>query len=804
MSKFAHQVMLPSVLAIGCALVSTPPAYSQAASPSSERRASATLEEITVTARRREESLQDAPLSVTALSGDMLRELGVADLRGISNNTPNMEFSYAGNGSGGGNFAQVFLRGIGQPDFIITKDPGVGIYIDGVYLARAPGSVLELLDVERIEVLRGPQGTLFGKNTIAGAVLVTTKKPTNELSGVAQAAIGSYDRVDLSGSLSFPLVEDKLAIRVSALSRTQDGYYERLAYSEGPADEFGTDISRKAGNNTDRQSGRVSLMWTPTENFELLLSGDVTKERQDAVEYQMIATPNFDTAISPNIAAYNQFYATPRGLPTYGPQWISTEPWTTYSTWPGYNNSDVWGTSLTMTWDAGPVELKSITAYRDLFVQSKGDADGTPAEIVSSGGIDIKQHQFSQEIQLSGEAFDDRLNWVTGLWYFEEKARDTQRSRQQAGLFEALEAAPLNSLTPTVLPRGCAAPCLLGGAGNPNNRRLENSRSGSRLMQNSSYAVFAHASYELTPQWSVTAGVRLSHEEKEFDYYELLPLSGRVNFNTYEGNPVVPTDEWDIFTPKLSFEYKPTEDVLLYVQGSTGFKAGGYNGRPAIAAALQSFDEEELTSYEAGIKSQWLDNRLRLNGAVFFMEYTDIQVTRLPPDLPGVRLEENAGDGETLGAELEVTFIPVAGLTFGAALGYQDFELTSLEEGVQLACQLDCKLPFAPEMTANLSAAYTFGLGTFADLTMRLDYKYSDKYYIDADNTEAVAQDSYDWLDGRIALTAPSGDWEVFVGGTNLTNEPVIANGVTSVPNNSQIVTYKPPRQWYAGVRVMF
>lgn len=802
MSKYGRRAALQSAVALGCAVITTAPAYSQATS--GERRTTAALEEITVTARRREESLQDAPISVTALSGDALRELGIADLRGIANATPNMEFSYAGNGSGGGNFAQVFLRGIGQPDFIITKDPGVGIYIDGVYLARAPGSVLELLDVERIEVLRGPQGTLFGKNTIGGAVLVTTKKPTNELSGVAQAAVGSYDRVDLSGSLSFPLVEDKLAIRVSALSRTQDGYYKRLAYEEGPATQFGSDISREAGNNTDRQSGRMSLMWTPTENFELMLSGDVTKERQDAVEYQMIATPNFPNAISPNISAYNQFYATPRGLPTYGPQWITTEPWTTYSTWPGYNNSDVWGTSLSMTWDAGPVEVKSITAYRDLFVQSKGDADGTPAEIVSSGGIDISQHQFSQELQISGESFNDTLNWVAGLWYFEEKARDTQRSRQQAGLFEALEAAPANSLTPTILPRGCAAPCLLGGVGNPNHRRLENSRSGSRLMQNSSYAAFAHATYEFTSQWSLTAGVRLSHEEKEFDYYELLPLSGRVNFDTYANNPAVPTDEWDIFTPKLSLEYKPADDVLLYVQGSTGFKAGGYNGRPAIAAALQSFDEEELTSYEAGIKSQWLDNRLRLNGAVFFSEYTDIQVTRLPPDLPGVRLEENAGDGETLGFELEAMFVPVAGLNLGASIGYQDFELTSLEEGVQLACQLECKLPFAPELTANLSAAYTLALGTLGDLTMRLDYKFSDDYFIDADNTDAVAQDAYDWLDGRIALAAPSGDWEVFVGGTNLTDEPVIANGVTSVPNNSQIVTYKPPRQWYAGVRVMF
>ena len=190
-------------------------------------------ESVMVTARRREENLQDVPMSVTAFSGDTLRELGVRDLRGVSYATPNMEFSYAGNGSGGGNFAQIFLRGVGQPDFIITKDPGVGVYVDNVYFARAPGSVLELLDVERIEVLRGPQGTLFGKNTIGGAVQVVTRRPTGQFGGEAQFALGRFGRIDGSGSLDFPIVEGKLAGRVAGLARTQDGFYRRLAYSEG-------------------------------------------------------------------------------------------------------------------------------------------------------------------------------------------------------------------------------------------------------------------------------------------------------------------------------------------------------------------------------------------------------------------------------------------------------------------------------------------------------------------------------------------------------------------------------------------
>jgi len=758
------------------------------------------LEVVITTARRADENLQETPVSVTALSAETLHEIGAVELRNITNVTPNMEFSYAGNGSGGGNFAQVFIRGVGQPDFIITKDPGVGIYVDGVYLARAPGSVLELLDVERIEVLRGPQGTLFGKNTIGGAVVVTTKKPNvNNFDGVAQFTLGSYDRQDVSASLNVPIVEGRLAARISAMSRQQDGYYRRL-YDGNDPNQFGTDRARSAGNSTDRQSGRASFLWVPNDNFEALLSFDLTRERQDAVEYQMVGMPGNP---SPNIAAYNEFYAIPNGLPTYGAQWIAPKPWTTYANWPGYNNADIWGTSLNLTWNVGALEFRSITGYRDLRVETKGDGDATPADIVATGGVDIAQHQFSQEFQLLGSSFNDRLNWVAGLWYFEETARDVQRSRQQAGLFEALEAAEPNSLVPPVPIPGCPAPCLLGGPGNPNNARLDNSRTGERLMENKSYAVFLHGVYSFTDRWSATAGVRFSREEKEFNYFEIRPLRNIVSFDTYNLTPV-PPDKWDIFTPKLGVEFKPTDDVMLYVQGSTGFKAGGYNGRPSTATALQSFDEEELETIEAGIKSEWLNRRLRANAAVFYTEYTDIQITRLSAELGGVRLEENAGSGESKGFELELAYLPLSNLRLGAAIGYQDFEFTELREGVQLACGMGCKLPFAPELTANVSAGYTFDLGASGAIDLRVDYKYSDKYYIDADNTEAVAQSAYDWVDARLAYRPVSGAWEVFLAGSNLTNEPVVANGVHSVPNNSQMVTYKPPRQWYAGVRVNF
>jgi iron complex outermembrane receptor protein len=773
-------------------------------------------ESVTVTARRREENLQDVPQSITAFSGEALRELGVRDLRGLSNATPNMEFSYAGNGSGGGNFAQVFLRGVGQPDFIITKDPGVGVYVDNVYFARAPGSVLELLDVERIEVLRGPQGTLFGKNTIGGAVHVITRRPTGQFGGEAQLALGRFGRVDGSASLDFPVVEGKLAGRVSGLARTQDGYYRRLAYSEGNPNQFGADISRESGNDTGREAGRVSLLWTPSRSVDVQLSADMVNERQEPTEYQAVAltTPA-------NIELYQRVVGRPQGLQPYA-SYIPSQPWSTFSTWPGYNNSDIWGTSATVTWNHRPVAIKSITGYRDLFVQTKGDADATPYDIVAPGGVDINQHQFSQEIQLSGSAFDDRFTWLGGFWYFDETARDIQRSRMLAGLYDALAAAPFQSIAPGGNPNApCpAANCLGGGLANANDRGIARlSRTGSRLMENDSYAVFVHGTFAITPQWSVTLGGRQSHEKKAFTYAEIYPLLpvpyDDVSPNIAFDNPSFPqttlTDEWNTLTPKIGVEFKPSTDVLLYVQGSTGFKAGGFNGRPSPLTGLAPFAPERLRTIETGIKSDWFTHRLRANAAVFFSKYRDIQISRLSQLVAGVRVEENAGDGRTNGFELEVAASPVEGLALSAAVGYLDFKYTSLLPGVVPATpvptgsiSLDAELPFSPSFTFNGSATYAHAMGRIGYFSVRTDYRYSDNYFIDPDNSPATSQPAYSLVDARVSVMPRSGRTEVFVQGTNLTNEAVVANGVTAGANGSQIVTYKPPRQWVIGVHFRF
>jgi iron complex outermembrane receptor protein len=774
-----------------------PPAVIAAPQPEPEPPSNPGVADMIVTAQRRKTNLQATPISITAISADALRERSVVDLKGVADATPNMQLTSSGNGSGGGNFAQVFIRGVGQPDFIITKDPAVGIYVDGVYLARAPGALLELLDIERIEVLRGPQGTLFGKNTAGGAISVITKRPEGGLSGTAELRAGDYGRRDVSGSFEAPLVEDRLFLRVSAMSLRRDGYYERLRAA--PIDNRTAD-----GNNVDAHSGRVSLRWTPTDHVDVVLAADGTLQRESATDYQAVGIFG-----SSNTDLYNQLVLAPRGQ-AYDRRYIAPRPWTTFSTSPSYSNTDVWGVSGTLTWDLGPLQLKSISAYRALRVATKTDADGTPFDIVASDGIHVKQHQISQELQLTGSFFDKHLSWVLGLWYFEEHAQDTQSSRQLVGLFPALEAAPMGSVTPPGQPMcpadGSGPATCLGGAGNKNNLRFDQTRLGARDLKGRSYAAFGQAQLKATEQLGFTAGARISREEKDFTYFETRPLQNDlVSFDNVKAKP-----SWNVFTPKLGIEYQLAKTFLAYGSYAVGFKAGGVNGRPTRPDLFESFGPEWLTTFELGAKTDWLDKRLRLNVALFYSRYTDIQITRNTVDSNNmfIRLDQNAGDANISGFEAEATVVPVRGLNLAAAAGFTAFKFTSLLPQMaqmgQSTITLDNKLPFTPKLVSTFSASYRIELGEVGRITPRADLYYCSGYFIDIDNTAAVQQDKYLTLNARLSYAPLSEKWELFVAATNLTNVAVIGSGVSAPANGNQIVSYNAPRMIYAGARFTF
>jgi iron complex outermembrane recepter protein len=751
------------------------------------------LDDIVVTAQRRSTNLQQTPISITALTGDNLRERSANDVSGVTDSTPNVQLVTSSQASGGSNFAQLFIRGVGQTDFYITKDPAVGLYVDGVYLARAPGALLQLLDLERVEVLRGPQGTLFGKNTAGGALSVITKRADGQMSGVAELQLGNYGRRSVAGSFDVPLVEDRLFLRATALSQHQDGYYERL--QAGPIDGRTAD-----GNSVGAHSGRASLRWLPVDNFEVTLSADGTLQRQTATDYQAVSIVNDP----PNIQLFNQQVLAPRGQ-LYDRRYVAPRPWTTYSTTPSYNNTDVWGTSGTLSWDLGPVQLKSISAYRALRAAARTDADGTPFDIVASDGVLIKQHQISQELQLTGDAFARRFTYVLGLWYFQEKAEDRQSSRQLVGLYEALEGAPENSIVPPGMDLMCPDPMCLGGTGNPANARFDLLRNFLRTLQGRSYAAFGQGTLKVTDALSFTVGARISREEKAFTFNETRPLQN--NESTFGRLEVSPS--WNVFTPRLGAEYRFTQTLMAYASYAWGFKAGGITGRPTRKDLFRAFDPERLITYEVGAKSEWLDHRLRLNVAAFFSQYRDIQITTNTTDAQGmfVRLEQNAGSGTIKGFEAEATVMPLRGLNLTAALGYTDFEFTSLlpQAGpAGMSITLGSQLPYTPKLTGAFSASYRIDMGAAGFLTPRADLDYSSGYYVDIPNTEAIKQGKFALVNARLAYSPRSMKWEAFASATNLANAAIIGSGVYGVSNGSQVVSYRPPRMIFAGARFNF
>lgn len=759
------------------------------------------LSEIVVTAQRRSTNLQQTPISITAVTGDTLRERSVTDVSGVAEATPNVQLITSSQASGGSSFAQLFVRGVGQTDYYITKDPAVGLYVDGVYLARAPGALLQLLDIERVEVLRGPQGTLFGKNTAGGAVNIITKKPEGEYSGVAEVQAGDYGRRSVAGSFQTPLIQDRLFLRATALSQHRDGYYERLRAA--PVD------GRTAnGNSLDAHSGRVSLRWTPTDEVDVVLAADATLQRQTGTDFQAVA---IDGSV-PTMELYNRVVAAPLGPERYGSDFVAPRPWTTYSTTPSHNNTDVWGGSGTITWDIGETQLKSISAYRGLRAAARTDADGTPFDIVASDGVVIKQHQISQELQLTGNALDRHLSWVLGLWYFQEHAEDNQSSRQLVGLYERLEAAAPRSIAPPgesadTCPADGSGPedICLGGEGNPLNARYDLSRNFRRTLNGRSYAAFGQAAIKATEDLSFTVGARISREEKDFTFEERQPLNN--NQSTFGELKVSPA--WNVFTPRLGAEYRFTPALMGYASYAWGFKAGGITGRPRRADLFTAFNPERLITYEVGAKSEWWGRRLRFNVAAFFSQYEDIQITRNTTDAQGmfIRVEQNAGSGNIKGFEAEATLSPVRALNISAGLGYTDFGFTSLltQEGPSdMNITLNSKLPFTPKLTGAFSASYRIDLGEAGSITPRVDLDYSSGYYVDIPNTQAIAQGRYALLNARLAYSPSSMRWEAYVSATNLANAAIIGAGVYGVANGSQVVSYRPPRMIFAGLRFNF
>lgn len=756
-------------------------AFAQAAPAGDEAEQAAegtTVGDIVVTARRYEESLQSTPIAVSAFTGEGLEQAGVSSLVDAAAAVPNLTMSSTGSGAGGTSNTQIFMRGVGQTDFLITTDPGVAIYIDGVYYARTTGSAFDVIDLERIEVLRGPQGTLFGKNAVGGAISLISRPPSDQAGGSLQLTTGRFNRADIRASVDLPL-SDTLRSRISGVWRNRDGFAKRTFDGGQLSDQ-------------NQLGGRFYLDWTPSDRVSFSFIADGTRERGGSAQSALLSfNPNVGLA-----RLWNALVAAPQGLSL--PIVNAATPFVSSATGPNVSNLDLWGTSLTGKFEiADDIEIKSITAYRKLKAEFARDADNSPSSYVETHNR-VNQDQFSQELQLLGGGPGSSFRWVLGGYYFNEGAIDRNDVRLAGGLFRALEALPgrVVQLSPAPCPTACA-----GGAGNPINIGFDLDFNIFNRIRTESYAAFGQASYAITDALSASVGLRYTKEDKTYFLDHR-----RVNAGVPIIVPTTVKRSDDDISPRFGLDFRASEAVFLYASASKGFKSGGFNGRPTTIGAVQSFGPETLWSYEIGAKTDLLDRRLRLNMAGFFSKYKDIQLSSVRADSTGnlVLITENAGRAETKGVEIELTAVPARGLNFTASLGYLDAKYTELNPGATIT--LATKFVKAPKWTTGAALSYTFELSPgVGDLMLRGDWALRSHYFNDPTNSTTIAQGAFSLFNARIAWTSPNEQIEVALFGTNLTDKRYFASGLSSATSfGLEEANFGRPREWGLSAKYNF
>jgi iron complex outermembrane recepter protein len=800
---------------LGCSLLLA--AGAQAAS-SADAASDNELQEVVVTARFRSESLQTAPIAITAVTGAELESRGFQNITQVSAMAPNVSIEPGGSGSG--KLAIVSIRGVGQGDFKYTFEPGVAFYQDGVYWGTAFGSIFDLGDVASVEILRGPQGTLFGKNTEGGAIVVQSTKPTGSDSGYVEAGYGSYQRVRVKGAFDFALIPGQLFARISAGTNTSNGYQQVIDFACANPSQSGKlkattfingcKLGTYGGDNV--QTAKIALRWTPTDNFEANLQANVLNDHGEepansllAINLPPNANPLAGPTVSTQLGLFNQ-----RLQALYGVQldsrFLTHNPFVTYGTYydpitgvqgPTSSTLYSWGTGLTMDWTTpwDGVHVKSITGYSRYHGAWALDASGAP--VTQNMPINYASHrQLSEELQVSGKLLADALEWTAGVYYLDSHEFNS-------GIVDQ--------------PSNVGGKGILFLTGDPAKSRDE--------------SAFVHANYKISDRWNLEVGARYSHQTKDYEFYRFLPvLAGTVPTLAPPLGPLFPPNiaggflagfspPPDVGTsisrmdPKVGLSYTFMPDVMGYIQYSTGYKSGGFNPRPLSRAQVTSFGPEKLNAYELGLKSEWFDHRLRANVAVFDSEYHDLQLPVATVDAAGIPafLTEGVGHARIQGVEIEVAARPVAGLSIDANLGYLNYKAIDLG-GAAFDAVKNANGPFyssypslTPRWKGGLGAQYVLQLGSSGKLTPRLDLTYQSIVYNDPQNWAISAQPGYALLNGALTWQAASGLWEATLRGTNLTDKvyySVIGNGLSTY--NDVVGTPGRPREFLLTVRRNF
>ena len=782
------------------------------------------VEQIVVTAQFREQDVQNTPLAITAVSGAMLEARSQTNIAQVANQAPSVTLKPQGAAFGPSMAASI--RGVGQYDFNPALEPGVGLYVDDVYYATLTGSLFDLLDLDRVEILRGPQGTLAGKNSIGGAIKLYSQRPRGSNTGYVSGTYGSRNRLDLRGSADFGLT-DTIAMRISGVAKKQEGYVKRLDFgcvnppgsALNPSDATHTAIPRTLPSGSDCvldkegevnfQAMRGQLRWRPTSTIDVNIIADYTHDDRAQAGSVLLdrsvngvrVSPNFNGAVGPRPADIDPFTpnlagggVNPNNIP------LDTRflcgPYCNYASFTsladgtqpfaqgnGRSKFNGWGVSGQVEWElSDSLQLVSITAYREYLTKFSNDDDFTPlAHSLGFGSLSF--WSWSQELRLNGSLLPDKaLEYTLGGFYMKQKSvYATTQFLRYAGLPAFQGNDPVNANTK---------------------------------------AVFAHLAWKPVEPLTLTGGIRYTDEHKDYTYSRLdlngtrdalghstLPILGPLDgvVGVYDGSPS------QRFDYRLNAMLELTRDISIHGQWSTGFKGGGINPRPFNAQQVKSFNPETLSSFEAGFKSELFDRHVRLNIAAFYSRYSDIQLTLnnctgvlgITAGVP-CALPFNAGKADVKGIEVETSIRPAAGFLIDGSVSYLDFKYKSLAPNTGLS--LDMVSPNTPKWKWSVGAQYEIDLRNAGSLTPRVDAAYQSRIYTNAVNRASNLIDGYTVANARLTWANANKDLEVSAEVTNLFDKYYLLTLFDLTSAGAGIASGQPgrPREWAVTVKKKF
>lgn len=753
--------------ALGAVLVASLPqlamaqsADTQAALPAPASSTPDSGGDIIVTANRRAERMQDVPIAISALSSDQIKTMRVTNVLDLNNIAPGLRIASADAAAN----PKIFIRGAGLSDFNPSSSSGVGIYSDGVYVGSPLAQMSGFFDIDRIEVLRGPQGTLFGRNTTGGAINVITKRPTQTYEGFGSVDYGQYNTVNLNGAVGGPIVRDLLAFRLS-------GQYIR---------DDGTSYNRTTGHDIgyqNRYALRGQLLFTPASNVELLAQASFFRNRGSATTVKSRAL--FPTSAGNTGAdglCKGSYYSAGACTDLLGYQDTDSNPYSVESNLEGKDKVDVQSFSLTATIELGGLDIISVTAYQDAWRDDLENTDGSPLQMLEAR-YNTVQREFSHEVRFQSHG-QTRTRWVAGAYYMRDYLRDNSS-------YDVLRALRPLFITDE----------------NPTGFDLDNSVgqfSWPYVQKTDSYAFFGQVDHDLTDRLTITGGLRWSADEKSIDYTSqaeygavtILRLRDHHTFSDWSG--------------RAGLSYKLSSDARAYATFNRGYKSGGFFGGQATSAAqLEPYQNETLNAYELGLKTELFGRRLRTNLSAFYYDYASQQVYSMELR-NGITTQvlTNAASSRAYGGELEIAGNPVKPLAINFSVSYLDTKILDFQsEGEDYSGNV---LQHSPKWSLNGVITYTAELPGGSALVFSADANWRTRVYFDNTQRLRLSDGPKALVDGQIGWRLPGGRFEVGAYAKNLFDQAYLT-GISPVDSlGFDGLTYGQPRRLGGYLRTSF